>query len=347
MPSFSEAELSQAAQKYRKHSKEKVSLIEVTPQHPNMDSLYQQFLQIPLRIDHGANDGDWIAFQLGIKPVIREFISTPHLQRLQQRCEHHGWALKTLEAPMSENRLTGQFMKKKKPPAEQSRNFLVYIGKDRKRLRAIRDIDIDLLASGYLRKWFKSSQAHRQTGALLGYPSCCIEAFCACLEDNRKLLQRSHKRTSSFHPLLNTLSLSMFHYVCWTPCRFDCEASLSFAKQVDHHLQNTADPSHRAIQRYLGMPRLYIDDRRQILFDGSLQSDGSIRYSAAYVPFQFEQKQHTMAFDWIFYAQCVSRLLKGDQIRLSGASITVLLKGTQIDKLRLTPRPILFPFAAS
>ena len=137
----------------------------------------------------------------------------------------------------------------------------------------------------------------------------------------------------------------MFHYVCWTPCRFDCEESLRFAKQVDNYLQTISDPSYSAIQRYLSMPRLYVDDRRQILFDGTQQADGTIQYSAAYVPFQFDRAKHNMAFDWIFYAQCVSRFLKGDQFRLVGATIEIFSNGTAIDKVVLKPRPVLFPFA--
>ena len=58
-----------------------------------------------------------------------------------------------------------------------------------------------------------------------------------------------------------------------------------------------------------------------------------------------EMKQRDTAVERDFSARCVARLRKGDQLRLSGASITVLSNGTQLDKLRLAPRPILFPFA--
>ena len=352
MNSFRPDDFLKAGKKYQEHTSERIQLSELHPENEKMKAAFSQFQQKPFPLDIGANEGDWIALKLGLKPIIREFVSYPYLDKLQKHCDKHMLQMEVLEASVGESRISGKFVTQQSKAQQRSKNFFVFMGSNQKDLQTLREIHTKMLQSGR-KKWFQSARSHRQkiedlhrkTGELLGYPACCIDAFFPCLEDNRSLLQRLMGNSTSYHPLLNNLSLRMFHYICWTPCRFDCPKSLHVAEKVDQHLQDVGTQHHRNIHRYLSMPRLYLDDRRQILFDGAKVTDNILQYSAAYSPCQFETSKTNIEFDWIFYAQYIAKLNEGNRVQFNKKQIDIFRNEERIHRLKVKTRPLLVPFS--
>src|SRR6185436_11363720 len=93
-------------------------------------------------------------------------------------------------------------------------------------------------------------------GLLLGYPRCCVEAWAtlAVPHDNAATIRASCERSRAFDPLLNNLSLGLYHHIAWFPCRYDCEASRRLAEPVAADLAARAPAPAALIARILSMP---------------------------------------------------------------------------------------------
>jgi hypothetical protein len=100
-----------------------------------------------------------------------------------------------------------------KDPPEDAEH-LVYVAATRARARECASGDQD--------------DAER-VGRLLGYPTCCVAAFVASAGDP---IRAALARTTMYHPRLNVLDRAIFHYVPWSPCAFDCRASIAWANRI-------------------------------------------------------------------------------------------------------------------
>jgi hypothetical protein len=113
---------------------------------------------------------------------------------------------------------------------------------------------------------------------------------------------------------LNNLSLGIFHYIAYFPCSYDCAASLAYARRLDQHYAREQRADRDRALRVLAMPRIYIDDRRQVLLDGHVRPDGVVRHEGAYSPFTFDRSQETAAFDWVFWMDTVEKVRASDTV---------------------------------
>jgi hypothetical protein len=104
-----------------------------------------------------------------------------------------------------------------------------------------------------------------ELGALLGYPSCCVEAFSALPRrwPNRFPIAAATARTERFEPRLNNVALDRFAWIAWFPCRYDCEASLTIANAAAEAMVHDQPGRVADADRLLARPRLYIDDSQQ------------------------------------------------------------------------------------
>lgn len=110
-------------------------------------------------------------------------------------------------------------------------------------------------------------------GELLGYPACCVSAFCAQEQrwPNRLPIQASAARSRRFLPRLNNLALDRFAWIAWFPCRYDCGASARLADAAAAHLAEREPELVAALDELLARPRLFLDDSRQAVLDGAQQ----------------------------------------------------------------------------
>lgn len=339
------AGLRQAAQAYERIAGESVDPACIDPGRPGIAERYRRFLQRPFRIAMGANDGEWLAMYLGIKPMIREIIPRHRLKWLHARCRAAGWDTRELPAPGREDPHDGLFCRPpKQRPSTDGRNrlFIVYAGPDGMRLDAARELENQALYRGTQDRFANMLKM----GSLLGYPDCCADTFARQHHRaNPGHLKAALGRTRYAHPLLNNLSMGMFHYIGWIPCRFDCPVSLRTAARMDRFLARFRYPEQKKIRRFLAMPRLYIDDRRQILFDGRSHGDGSITYRTIYSPFTFDRCRKTGGFDWAFYARWAAVLDSGNRIRIEDSVIRVFSGRRSAGRLDAPKGTVLFPFA--
>lgn len=321
----------------------------------------------------GANEGEWLMLELGLKPVLRQTLDPQDVERLRERCRREGWELLVVEQgrPATEPRWRAELRLRlggaervdgaATAPLLRSR---VYVGRALSALERLAELESGVTPHQYVaptspvivavkaalraatgalgprlrgfrrladlqtprarRRARAMRQRVLQIGEALGYPPCCAEHFAAFphMHDNRQPIASAAAATARFDPLLNNLSLSLPHLIPWTPCRFDCPASLEVARRVDDELARRSPVGHDALARLLALPRLYVDDRRQLLFDGELR-DGWLHYRAVHTPCAFDRSRRLRGLEWAFFCDVAPPLLGGDRLRIADRSWTV------------------------
>jgi hypothetical protein len=124
----------------------------------------------------------------------------------------------------------------------------------------------------------------RELGALLGYPTCCTDAFAALSRrwPNRAPILAAAGRTHRFRGRLNNLSLGRFHYISWFPCRYDCGPSLALADAAADALAARNPALVSRVDALLATPRLYVDDATQAVLIGAHGHDGGATLDIAF-----------------------------------------------------------------
>lgn len=207
----------------------------------------------PIAYPVGSGEGEELALAQGLRPLIRQLLEAPALEQAQRWFGQRG--LLTAVAPQVWGPTRDGWLKQVAPDAPGARRAL-YVGRDRARLEAAIACEED-----------NSPAAHQELGRLLGYPRCCVEAFVATprLRRNPVLHAATLGRTRGrCHPRLNVLDLSVFHYVSWSPCAFDCELSVRYADAVAAKLAEAHPGFVAAIDQALGAGRLVLCDEAQL-----------------------------------------------------------------------------------
>ncbi len=211
----------------------------------------------------GRGRGASIALDAGLKPMLRELIAVPELDRTRARFEAAGWLVEIspivfgpthdgwLGRPESRTGTTRSADLDRRP---------VFVGRDRALL--LRAIECERA---------HTLDGARELGALLGYPPCCVDAFVGHIEDRRavRLWASAAARTppESFAARLNVLDPSTFTYVSWFPCRFDCAPSIALADALADRIARDHGDFVRAIDHALGAPRLVLAPEVQLRLD--------------------------------------------------------------------------------
>ena len=180
----------------------------------------------------------------------------------------HRWLAERLDAertPHQGPRPTGQHVRER---------CVVYVSKDLALAERARTLDrmADDAREG--------DNAHA-LGELLGYPPCCVQAFCDLPRrwPNRYPIAAAAARTRVFEPRLNNVALDRFAWIAWFPCRYDCQASLAIADAAAEALSAKDAAQVEAADRALGRPRLYLDDRRQASLVGAVKEKDVVSFS--------------------------------------------------------------------
>jgi hypothetical protein len=117
----------------------------------------------------------------------------------------------------------------------------------------------------------------RELGLLLGYPTCCIDAFASAgpHSSTSDLIAAARRRSGDLRWELNVLDpVSPFTLVPHIPCRFDCSASLELATRVISVLDSVFPFLAGAAEHALRRNWLWWDATRSIAFDGVIDPDG-------------------------------------------------------------------------
>ncbi len=183
----------------------------------------------PIDYPFGSGHADEAALAAGLKPVIRQLLAEAEIEGARARFVSRGFAVEV--APST------HFYPDRRA---------LFAGKDARRVLAAAEHE---LLEG----------ADLAMGELLGYPRCCVEAYLeiAPPRPNAPVLRRALARTvGRAHPRLNTLDLSVFHFISFFPCSFRCERAAALASALASALR----PGHarfvQAIEQALGAHRL-------------------------------------------------------------------------------------------
>ena len=319
--------------------------------HPTFVAAYAAFVERPFSIDLGAHAGEEAMVRLGLKPMVRQILPRDDFERFEARWRAEGLQVGSQPLAVSEDPVSGytfdqaqrarragraagaaaedRWIDRVAADSQAGNKVLCYASEDAARIEEALRIDRELLVPG-------ADERPRvaRLGELLGYPPCCVEAFSQHrkLHHNRVAVGRSAARSERFDPLLNQLSLSLFHPIGWFPCRYDCPASLALARQLVHAMAGPMEPARDAALRMLSMPRLYWDDRRQVLLEGATPGQDAVRYTQVWTPFTFDRGADSADLDWLFFADVAWWLRSGDGLRIDGPELVLLREGAEVDR---------------
>ena len=278
---------------------------------------YARFLQRPFELAPGASLGERMALRLGLKPVLRELVAPARVAALRDEFRAMGCSVAVVGERVDEDATTGLV-------AEQGgarQRVVVHAGRNAEQVERAAELDQVLLADVSRGVW---EDATHELGRVLGYPDCCVEAFVALgpFEHNRTPIAAAAANSDRFDPLLNNLSLSFYRHIAWYPCRYDCPASLKVARQVAQHLRTSRPGAFREVQRVLSMPRVYADERRQLLFSGARVAADEMRFQEIFTPYALDGEASEAAFEWLWYCDVVVPLLEAGRIGLSEGALS-------------------------
>ncbi len=212
-----------------------------------------------------------------------------------------------------------------RPPRDAVRERqTLYISHERELARRARDLD-------RMGADAADDADSRALGALLGYPPCCVDAFCALDRrwPNRLPISASASRTKVFQPRLNNLALGRFAWIAHFPCRYDCEASLDLADAAAEAVAATDASLVARADGDLGLPRLYRDDASQAVLAGARWTGpGRIAFEAV------SGLEGSRADAW-------DDLIGADALRLTRDGVVFTCRGQEV---RLSEPPLALPF---
>ncbi len=334
--------LAQGLSAYAERSGRKPPAESVDVGRPAVRALYDRFRARPFPRTLGATDAEWLQLNLGLKDVLRERLNDARLEALRLRCARDGWALhvEPLPAPAEPEALDGA-------DTSPLRAWHAYVGRDAALVQEAAALDASMSPHQSAIKLDAPGTAadSRRLGELLGYPPCCTAAFARWhdgLVDNWQPIASAAEASERFDPLLNNLALGSFHLIAWFPCRYDCAASLGIARRLADELESSRPAAFAAATRALALPRIYMDERRQLLFEGEVVGD-TVRYRDVFTPYALDRQAITAAYEWVFFADVVATLALGDTAWLDSGSLVVARGDQEVTRIP-APEAIWLPF---
>jgi hypothetical protein len=259
---------------------------------PGVRSTYARFKQPLASPSLGAKAGEWIALHAGLKPMVREVLSPADLEASQRRWQGQGLLSVEVAQPVSAS-ARGHL-------GRDGDRIVVFVGTEQAALEEAAALEEEELrgARRTALTEFKGSQ-----GGQLGYPDCCVAFFCGLgnLRDNRPAIAAAAAASKRFDPLLSNTVLSVYHHVSWYPCSYDCAKATEAAAGVREALAATHPDQLDAVDRLQAMPRLYIDDRLQLLCEGDWDGDAFV-IRGVHTPYALDRRTDRILEEWMLYA---------------------------------------------
>ncbi len=201
---------------------------------------------------HRYPSAEMLAFDLGIKPAVRLAFSAPPPADVAASLTARGFSVEQTAEPFTF-------------PGGRTR-WVLYAARSPElatRLKAA-----EALAPPGLRTDPEArARSHRALGELLGYPTCCVEAFIDCerrgvevaadgarASERFVAAERAMARSRQLLGRLNTLRRDEgAALISFEPCAFDCEPAASLASAIfDALAESDADSAERLRERLLG-----------------------------------------------------------------------------------------------
>jgi hypothetical protein len=196
-------------------------------------------------------DVEWIALRAGLKPALR--LSARHGEAAGMAARFRAAGLCVVEAP-------GWIQSLRRDGA------LLYVAPRRDVAEALRDAEAPTLRGEGVCPRDVSIQCASRVGELLGYPACCVAAFCARMArgvgrcgDGRTATELYVAALEAWrelpHPWLNNLRRpEHLGLVSFEPCAYDCAAALEWACRCRQALRAVDAPATEQLERALAVP---------------------------------------------------------------------------------------------
>lgn len=324
----------QALEEYEGSTGRSLQLSQFDPRNARISRLMKKFLATPFPLDLGANDGQWMAVELGIKPLIREILPSNRWKEWKAQCENRGLFAQALPVGVAEDSGDGAIRKAPDPDDqnEEYGQFVAYAGRSQNAIDEALELEDKILEFGTHQD---RTELALNIGKLLGYPQCCREHFAGFEKgnSNRVAIEKALQNSERLDPLLNNISFLNFHYIGWYPCRYDCQSSLDIAGQLDSHLKATFPEKQKNVRKILSMPRLYLDEQRQVIFVSDTTKENVVRYQDVLTPSQFVNNPESHMINWIFYVDVVADFLEGDEATFKDQEIIIIKSGEIIKRI--------------
>lgn len=267
-----------------------------------------------LDLDLSGNPLELWAFRAGLKPVVFLTVRPEEEERTRSLfgdvyCERR------------ERRVTVGAQDRWEDHRDRgSERVELYLGRDPEQVRR----------AVYLQSEVDPSAALRELGVLVGYPTCCVDAFAR--QDDRANNSRNRYFTwartvrpdgSTVYPWpweLNNLHTML---VPFYPCSYHCEAALAWARAVIVEMQRSNPLLPQQAKAALARPVLYFDHDHQMSFEGNATA-GGVEYRQVYLP-----RRLSSAFE-----RLASAIALGNRLLLDDETLTVETEGQCILRLR-------------
>jgi hypothetical protein len=191
-------------------------------------------------------DTEMLALLEGLKPALRITAPPGEAERVTRRFRARGLAVLSASSAV---------------PIDGRVSAILYVARATREAAALRDAEARVLP-GHLRGEYAAPEAHRELGRRLGFPRCCVDAFCDRVERGVDRLAGGPRGLAEDYvaareawverpdPRINNLLFSArLKLVSFYPCRYDCAVALRFAAAVHDALQRRAP---EAAERLLG-----------------------------------------------------------------------------------------------
>lgn len=224
-----------------------------------------------------TGDAEALALQLGLRDAYRLMLPERHAPIAKLWLERAGvfvCSSGAVEVDEDENVFEGGALPSAGQMARGGRARrwrALYMGREQADAERARDLDGAIASATRLGD---ALPLHRELGQLLGYPSCCVEAFIEDLQSRRtdqqspfdqaRLAARALEATEAPDPLLNHFLRERDQaLLSHAPCRYDCPASRERATRLFDTLA-ARDPAQAAQRRARLASRVFL------LADGSM-----------------------------------------------------------------------------
>lgn len=213
-------------------------------------------------------DVEWVAYTAGLKPAIRRTVDPARADEVAARMRASG-------AAVLRSRETAVFGAREE--------VVLYVAPTERDAEALRDAEASVLP-GRVRA-ADPSGAHRAVGRALGFPACCVDAFCARLARGVDRLVAGGpggiaedyvaaraawvpRPDARVNPLLMRVGAQL---VSFYPCRFDCPAAVAQAEALRAEIARRAPEAARALMAVLSRSVVVAADgaRAQVVLDAS------------------------------------------------------------------------------
>jgi hypothetical protein len=178
----------------------------------------------------------------GAKPRVRITVPAEELERTARHYRSAGGAVRTLDRTVT---------------VRGKQVAVLYAAREQQAAIELRDLEAEFFRAQ--ERNATREEQHRfdaRIGELLGYPPCCVEAFCARARPVEGVADAFRAARAAWLPrpyarLNNTLLPMGRSLISFEPCAYDCAAALAVAERIAEALDMIDTEARRALDEVL------------------------------------------------------------------------------------------------